>query len=121
MNCAAGAVRFQRARVGNRNFLRASERSRVRSAACGGEQRAVWLLCRMRKSALQTAQENSRPARAKRERVAPHPQCDAEAERRDEHRIRALARQMRSRARDADANRVELPVELGTPQLHAAQ
>ena len=53
--------------------------------------------------------------------VAPHPQREAEPEVRREQRVRPLAREVRRRARDAEADRVERPVERRRAELDRAQ
>ena len=75
------------------------------------EERSVGLLGRVREAATEPAEEDRRPAFDERERVAPEPEGETEAEVGGEGGVRRLARQVRRHVRDADADRVERLVE----------
>ena len=100
-------------------FRRQCARIAARSGCV--EECAIGLLRRVREMAREPVEQNRRPAVGDRERVAPQPQCEPEPEIRGKQRIRTLARQVRSHARDPDHERIERLVEVRAAQLHCPQ
>ena len=79
------------------------------------------MLRRMRETAAEATEEDRRAALYQRELVTPETERVAQAEVGGEGRVRRLARQMRRRVRDADADRVEASIEIGRSGLHTSQ
>ena len=71
--------------------------------------------------AVEAVEQDHGPAVGHGEAVAPEPQRQAEPEVGGEQRVWTLPRQVRRRARDPDADRVERLVEHGRARLHGAQ
>ena len=117
------AVRRDRLRVRRRGQLRLAHQVELtrRAGANRAEEVAVRLLARMREPPLERMDEDRRAAVDDRKRVAPEPQRQPEPEVRREQRVRPLARQVRRRARDAEADRVERLAERPRALLGAAQ
>src|SRR6266545_6175710 len=106
---ASAAVRLERTCVCSSGALGFGEGGRVGSRRPGcREEGAVRLLRRMAEVTLEAMQEDRRPAFRDRERVPPESQGKAEPEIRAQQWIGALARKIRRRTRNSDADGVEL-------------
>src|SRR4029453_1675437 len=93
---------------------------RPRRARCG-EKCTVRLLRRMGEVTLKAVEEDRGAAFRGREGLAPQPRRETKAGMGTEDRIRPLARQIGRRARDADADRVELSLESDPTELVRAK
>ena len=123
MTGASVAVGLQRARVGRGAPLRFAQGRRVRpsGAARRREECAIRLLRRVAEVPVKAVHEDRGAAFGDRERVAPQAQRQPEPEIGAEQRVRALARKVRRRARDAEADGVQLAVQRDAAQLHATE
>ena len=119
---ASGAVGLQCAFVAAGSALHLRQRGAVRPCcARRREEGPVRLLCGVRELPLEAVEQDCGAPLDERERVAPEPQRQTEAEMRGEQRIRTLTREVGRRARNPDADRVELTVERDAAQLDAAK
>ena len=118
---AAAAIRVQRSLVRCGGSLGLGERVRIASEAGRAEEGAIWLLRRVREVTAEAMEEDDGAAFDERERVAPEPQREPEAEVRGEQGVRRLARQVRRRGRDPDEQDVQRGVQLGRAQLDASE
>ena len=104
--CGTPAGHAHRAAAGSASA--SADASGRPTAARRREERAVGLLRRVPEVPLEAVQQDRGPALRDRERVAPQPQGEPEPEVRAQQRVRTLAREVRRRARHADADSVEL-------------
>jgi hypothetical protein len=123
MVCAPAAVGLDRLRIRRGRELRLPQQVRVtrRSGANRAEEVAVRLLRRMPELPLERMYEDRGAAVDDREGVSPEPEREPEAEVRREQRVRSLAREIRCRAGDPEAERVERLAERPGPLLRPAQ
>ena len=114
------AIAFGSAAAASSALARQVELAR-RSGAHRAEEVAIRLLARMREPPLERMDEDRGPSVDDRERIAPQPQRQTEPEVGGEQRVRPLARQVGSRARNAEADRVERLAERASAFLRPAQ
>src|SRR5919108_5092448 len=114
----AAPIRLERAGIRDRAAFGLGERRFVR-AGCArrSEESAVRLLRRMCEVTLEAVQQDRGPSVHDGKGITPQAQREPEPEVRAEERVRALARKVRRRARNADAHGVEPAVERDASQL----
>src|SRR5581483_7284220 len=93
----------------------------IAADAGGVEERSVRHLRRMGEGAGEAMDEDRGPAVDDGERISPQAECEPEAEVCGEKRVWTLAREIRSRSRYADDERIERLVELCASELDRAE